>query len=79
VFDLLNLFYRFSINPLGLTGQFRSLFSFQRTMFFSTTFVILAHPLFRCKLYFSACFELQKLSTGLSFACLANRVSLGRN
>ena len=27
------LFYRFSINPWGLTGQFHSLFSFQRTSF----------------------------------------------
>src|SRR5690606_32072255 len=25
-----------SINPLGLTGQFRSLFSFQRTIYFSS-------------------------------------------
>ncbi|MFF2484728.1 hypothetical protein, partial [Paenibacillus sp. NPDC058071] len=64
-------------NPLGLTGQFRSLFSFQRTMFFSTTFVILAHPLFRCKLYFSASFRASKALSQLVL-CLPRQPRFSR-
>jgi hypothetical protein len=74
MFDLLNLC--FIAFPLFLTGQFRSLFSFQRTIF-STTLHILSRYRIQCQALFFINFNFYQ-SMMLSFSSQP-LVSLGRN